>query len=411
MPVNSQLTVALGGRPTRIAVGDPKIVDVKILKDSRGGAELLLVGLKPGLSSMKVWMAGRDQRVMQWNVHVLTAMSGALNSRGLGAGAQVDAAGDNAALVSGQSSSAILHEGAAKTADQTAGGKADNVVDLSTVGTPGTVQVDVKIVEVSKSVLKQVGIDISGSHGPFSSGFSYAPSGLGAVGSTTSGFNFLYSTSQVSASLQLLETDALARVLAEPSLVALSGQSASFLAGGEIPVPESGGLGTQNVTYKPYGIGLTVTPTVLAPNRIALKVAPEASELDTTNGVTITDGTTSTFIPGLVTRRADTTVELGDGQSFIISGLVSRETKAEVDKIPLLGDLPIIGAFFRSINYSQDDKELIIIVTPHLVRPIAAGTNIPLPGAAQEANDSGFNAWGYYLLGPYFKQKMPGFSR
>jgi pilus assembly protein CpaC len=199
--------------------------------------------------------------------------------------------------------------------------------------------------------------------------------------------------------------------LAEPTLVALSGQSASFLSGGEIPVPTSGGLGTQSVDYKPFGIGLTVTPTVLSRDRIALKVAPEASELDPSNGIPITNGTSTTIIPALRTRRADTTVELGDGESFVISGLVSRETKAAVSKIPFLGDLPIIGSFFRGISYSQNDSELIIVVTPRLVRPIARGVQVPLPGDRKEIDDHATNAWGYYLMGRAGGQDMPGFSR
>ncbi len=203
----------------------------------------------------------------------------------------------------------------------------------------------------------------------------------------------------------------MARILAEPTLVALSGQSASFLAGGEIPVPESGGLGTQNVVYKPFGIGLTVSPTVLSRERIALKVAPEASELDYGNGISIFNGDNVTLVPALRTRKADTMVELGDGESYVIGGLVSRQTRANVNKIPLLGDLPVIGAFFRNIQYSQDERELVIVVTPRLVRLIARGAQLPLPGGRQEAGDTAFNAWGYYLLGPVSGQQMPGFSR
>lgn len=203
----------------------------------------------------------------------------------------------------------------------------------------------------------------------------------------------------------------MARVLAEPTLVALSGQSASFLSGGEIPVPEAGGLGTQTVSYKSFGIGLTVTPTVISPQRIALKVAPEASELDYTNAVRIISGDQATLMPALRTRRADTTIELGDGESYVISGLVSRQTMANVSKIPLLGDLPIIGTFFRNVQYSQEERELVIVVTPRLVKPIAANTPLPLPGAREEKRDDFRNAWGYYLIGPALGEQMPGFSR
>jgi pilus assembly protein CpaC len=116
-------------------------------------------------------------------------------------------------------------------------------------------------------------------------------------------------------------------------------------------------------------------------------------------------------MPALRTRKADTMIELGDGESFVISGLVSRETIASVSKVPFLGDLPIIGAFFRSMQYSQDERELVIVVTPHLVKPLARGTKVPLPGEALEKRNTPGNAWGYYLMGPATGQQMPGFSR
>jgi pilus assembly protein CpaC len=197
----------------------------------------------------------------------------------------------------------------------------------------------------------------------------------------------------------------MARVLAEPTLVALSGQSASFLAGGELPILEPQGLGTTTITYKPFGIGLTVTPTVLSADRIALKVAPEASDLDYSNGVSYN----GIQVPSITTRRADTTVELGDGESFVIGGLVSSNLTSTVNKIPLLGDLPIIGSFFRNLNYSRQDKELVIVVTPRLVRPIARGVDVPLPGARESKPN--LPVWGSWLLQPASSDQLPGFSR
>ncbi|KAB0563814.1 type II and III secretion system protein family protein, partial [Brucella pituitosa] len=148
--------------------------------------------------------------------------------------------------------------------------------------------------------------------------------------------------------------------------------SANFLAGGEIPIPVPQALGTTTIEYKPFGIGLTVSPTILSENRIALKVAPEASDLDFSRGITLNGAT----VPAIITRRADTTVELGDGESFIIGGLVSRSTQSNLNKVPFLGDLPVIGTFFKQLNYNQDERELVIIVTPHLVRPMARNAPI-----------------------------------
>ncbi|MDY0273772.1 MAG: type II and III secretion system protein family protein, partial [Advenella sp.] len=227
----------------------------------------------------------------------------------------------------------------------------------------------------------------------------------------SNGFSLMFDSRNFGAKLKLLENNGMARTLAEPTLVALSGQSASFRAGGEIPVPESGGLGTQTVSYKSFGIGLTVTPTVLSPNRIALKVAPESSELDYANAIPVVSGDQTTLMPALSVRKADTTVEMGEGESYIISGLVSRQTRANVSKMPFLSELPIIGAFFRSVSYSQDERELVIVVTPRLVKPIAKGTELPLPGQGKENLNEVGTAWGYYLVGPASGEQMPGFSR
>jgi len=405
LPVHGQQELPLSGTPVRVAVGDPAVADIRILPPAvnRGGV-VLLVGKAPGTTRVQVWLRGsRDPQV--WTVHVNSAVHSVLSERGLAPEAKVDAAGGKS-VVSSQSASMLSHRRAVEAAAAAAGGE-KGVVDLSTVGPGGVVQVEVKVVELSKNVLKQVGLDFNASgSGPWSGAGRLFPTDV-----VSNGFQLLYDSANFSARLGLLQTNGMARILAEPTLVALSGQSASFLAGGEIPVPESGGLGTQNVTYKPFGIGLTVTPTVLSRERIALKVAPEASELDPANGIPIINGENVTIIPALRTRKADTTVELGDGESFVISGLVSRQTIANVSKLPFLGDLPIIGAFFRSVRYSQEDRELVIVVTPRLVRPIARGTSLPLPGGPQEESDRMANAWGYYLLGPAGGQQMPGFSR
>jgi pilus assembly protein CpaC len=203
-----------------------------------------------------------------------------------------------------------------------------------------------------------------------------------------------------------LEGNGMARVLAEPTLVAMSGQSASFLSGGELPVPVPQGLGSTAIEYKPFGIGLTVTPTVLSNDRIVLKVAPEASDLDYTNASSIN----GVAVPAITTRRADTTVELGDGESFIIGGLVSRTTTSNADKVPLLGDIPVLGSFFKQNKYQMNEKELVIVVTPQLVKPIARDVDLTpyLPGTAEQRDGA---VWRSYLLGPAGGATVPGFSR
>ena len=178
--------------------------------------------------------------------------------------------------------------------------------------------------------------------------------------------------------INALEGSGFAYTLARPSLVALSGQSATFLAGGEVPIPvPSSGSDNVSIEYKEFGIRLTLTPTVIGRDRILLKVAPEVSELDYTNAVTIA----GTAVPGLNIRRTDTSISLGDGESFVISGLISSRNSSQVNKFPGLGDIPVLGAFFRDSNISREDKELLMIVTPHLVQPLAANAQMPnLPG-------------------------------
>ena len=175
-------------------------------------------------------------------------------------------------------------------------------------------------------------------------------------------------------SLDLGERDGQVTTLANPNLTALSGETGTFLAGGEIPIPVSQGLGAVSVEYKQYGVSLAYTPTVLADGRISLRVRPEVSQLSAAGSVTIG----GTVIPGLTTRRAETTVELGSGQSFMIAGLLQNDHQNSIDKAPGIGDVPILGALFRSNGFQRNETELVIVITPYLVKPVNAN-EIVLP--------------------------------
>ena len=170
------------------------------------------------------------------------------------------------------------------------------------------------------------------------------------------------------------ETMGLVTTLSEPNLTALSGETAQFLAGGEFPIPLSQGLGTTTIEYKNYGVSLAYTPTVLANGRISIRVRPEVSELSSQGAVTVNNFT----IPALTVRRAETTIELGSGQSFMIAGLMSNNAQSTYDKLPGAGDLPIVGALFRSTDFRKNQTELVIVVTPYLVRPVS-DSEIVLP--------------------------------
>ncbi|MBZ5487040.1 type II and III secretion system protein family protein [Halomonas aquamarina] len=259
---------------------------------------------------------------------------------------------------------------------------------------PAQVQTDIRFVEVNRTRLREIGVSLFGSsnNNLFASpGVGPGGVGVGNIGSLTpganvplssSGFNLVVGggSSRVLAALSALESSGFAYTLARPSLVALSGQSASFLAGGEFPIPvPSAGSDSVSIEYKEFGVRLTLTPTVIDERRITLKVAPEVSELDFVNGITI-EGTT---VPALSVRRSDTSVSLASGESFIISGLISTNRSAQVNQLPGLGSLPVIGAFFRNSRTRVEERELLMIVTPHLVQPLAADALLPpLPGEA-----------------------------
>ncbi|HET9353592.1 MAG TPA: secretion system protein, partial [Sphingomicrobium sp.] len=196
-----------------------------------------------------------------------------------------------------------------------------------------------------------------------------------AIGSTLSGSGKLFGL-DILASLDIAAKDGLVTVLAEPNLTALSGETASFLAGGEFPIPVSQSLGAITIEYRQYGVGLAFTPIVLADGRISMRVRPEVSELSNEGAVRLNDF----LVPALTTRRAETTVELGSGQSFMIAGLLRNTNTNDVNKAPFLGDLPILGALFRSTSFRRSETELVIIVTPYLVRPTSGQLAAPTQG-------------------------------
>jgi len=299
------------------------------------------------------------------------------------------------------------------------------------------VQIDIKVVEVSKQNMMRAGFflgknsgnttlsmgtpgNLSGvRRGPpvtfnGSSGEPFTLDSASGFLPVPNAFNFVAGNASrgLLGTLSILEANGFAYTLAEPSLTASSGQSASFLAGGEFPIPiqsGAGGLGAVTIRYKEYGVRLMLTPTVLDSNRIFLKVSPEVSEIDFTNAVQ----SGGVAVPGLRVRRTDTSVSLGDGESFVISGLVSRNTLQDVDKVPGLGNLPIIGAFFRSTRFDREDKELLMIVTPHLVRPIARDAALPvMPGGNLRDYNPSYSDL-FFQKGPKPDTGIPatGFSR
>jgi pilus assembly protein CpaC len=251
--------------------------------------------------------------------------------------------------------------------------------------TPLQVNLKVRIAEVNRSVLKDVGVNLLSNDA--TSGFQFGVAqgdGIdvdtgavlrGLIGTTLQARGKLFGLDLIGR-LNLAETDGLVTTLAEPNLTALSGETASFLAGGEFPVPVPQAQGAVTIEYKQYGVGLAFTPFVLADGRISMRVRPEVSELSNQGSVKLGDF----VVPALTTRRAETTVELGSGQSFMIAGLLRNSDTNDINKAPFLGDLPILGTLFRSTSYKRQQTELVIIVTPYLVRPVSQQLALPTDG-------------------------------
>lgn len=353
---------------TRVAIGDPKIADVHPAGDNA----FLLTGIAQGTTSLMVWTAC-SASPRQSMVFVRGAATAQLDSRAVPPSADPDL--------------------------------------------PGQVQTDIRFVEVSRTKLKEASTSIIGKSSNFLFGSPSTVSGTvgpGGIGDITGAatlasgsFNLAFGGGKVLGLINALESSGFAYTLARPSLVALSGQSASFLAGGEVPIPvPSSGSDNISIEYKQFGIRLTLTPTVLSGDRISLKVAPEVSELDYSGGITIS-GTT---VPALNVRRTDTSVSLADGESFVISGLISNKSVSDVSKFPGLGDIPVLGAFFRSSSVSREEKELLMVVTPHLVKPLAADARLPtLPGESMRNYDP--NWYRMYFLEKGDFDRLSGLSR
>ena len=306
-------------------------------------------------------------------------------------------------------------------------GKDANVITRLKLATPLQVNLHVKFAEVSRSLIRDIGTNLTSIDG--SSGFQFgigqgttgtvfrpgSATGVGnkpsvfipdinnpgkfvqvpgtdvaasAVG-TTLGFAGKLAGLDLLGALNLGEQVGLVSTLSEPNLTALSGETADFLAGGEYPIPISQGLGTTSIEYKRFGVSLSYTPTVLSNGRISMRVRPEVSELSSQGAVTIN----GFQVPALTVRRAETTVELGSGQSFMIAGLMSNNAQSTVKKMPGAGDLPILGSLFRSTHFQKGETELVIIVTPYLVQPVDAN-DIKLPTDGFKAANVGQQVFG-----------------
>lgn len=360
---------------TRLAVGNPAIADVQLLSSG----DFLLVGKKAGTTSLIVWSDGG--RRTEYTVYV------AGNDRGMASAIQ-DAIGypkvhvqmiEDRVMLRGKVENQYEHDIALKIAGLYTGGDGSGVIDLLEMEHPSQIRLEAQIIEINSDYTKNLGIQYW-SQTPGSNSSSGSSTGnpnnditVGTAGLFYGGEDFSSSrkhggwlgshVANVNVTLQALINEGKARILSRPSITTMSGKTANILIGGRIPIPVSDGNGNVSIDWHEYGVKLNIEPVVDSEDKITSKVHAEVSTLDYSHGVKID----SFSVPGIATREAESEVNVRSGMTMAIGGLINSEDAKIVSKIPLLGDLPIIGRFFRHTSNTRDKRELIILITPTLV--------------------------------------------
>ncbi len=371
----------------RASIANPKVADALVLSSR----QVYVNGNKIGVTNLTLWKEN-DEIFKIFDVHVVPDLTGLKEQLHLvfpeEKNIKVTAAHEHITL-SGVVSSAVKLSRAVSIAEAYA---PEKVVNLLRVGGVQQVMLEVRVAEMNRDLLRRLGVNLaySGNNGTdfgmttlsdITSVVAPRDAILLAGDTPDAGDIIPFGLIPLSPNAILrwqdegadwtgfvdaLKENGLVKVLAEPNLVALSGQQATFLAGGEFPFPIPQALGNVTIKFKKFGIGLTFTPVVLADNLISIEVQPEVSELDFTNSLIFS----GFVIPSISTRRASTVVELSDGQSFAIAGLIQESVREKISKFPILGEVPVLGALFRSSEFKRNESELIIIVTPKLVKPM-----------------------------------------
>ncbi|WP_429886079.1 type II and III secretion system protein family protein [Geoalkalibacter halelectricus] len=424
----------------RASVVNPEIADIVIISPK----ELYAYGKQPGYTTVILWEEGRDRSLLDVVVSLdLTALKERIH--GLFPNEQIEVHGSETGVVlSGTVSGPEVVEqvlrlartfmprlAEAADAGPGTGVSGGGITNLMRVGGVQQVMLEVKFAEVTRSSGKnwQAGLGLEKLGGDFLGAFGVGnvftpiegalitPTFPGAPSPQVGTFdgpldgliqnpgslllnfagnpaNMFMQINNFKMALNMLETEGLARILAEPRLVTQSGKEASFLAGGEFPIPVSTGLNEISIEFKEFGVALRFTPIVLADGKISLRVAPSVSQIASTSSIPAGIVGTNFIVPNLATRKLDTTVELHDGQTLALAGLLQDDLREQVNKIPGLGNLPILGQLFRSTSYQQQKTDLLIAVTPHLVKPVREG-ELRFPGE----NFRPPNAYEFYIEG------------
>jgi len=443
MPLYKSRIVSVGEATGRVAVGNPDIADVVVISPT----QMYVLAKDIGTTNLLFW--SRDGRLVGTInlevTHDLESLKSKLHQLLPEEAIEVHSA-QRSIVLKGRASNVMAMDAAVRLAEgylaqiQTArdvqqfelkGGSSKredrsvgSVINLIEVGGSQQVMLSVKVAEIERTELKRLNVNFmayafgsDGFGGAISSGGAMIPGNVGAGGVPSpsigadvfnanpmrivgQGFfgTFVDDNFRFSLALDAAKENGLAKILAEPTLTTLTGQEAEFLSGGEfpIPVPQSGALGGITIEFKPYGVGLKFLPVVLSDGRINLKVNVIVSELTSEAAVLLQDENVSSrfFIPALRQRSASATVELGDGQSMGLAGLLDDKLRESVTKFPALGSIPVLGALFRSNEYKKGQTELVIMVTPHLAKPVAPGS-VTLPtDKFVEPSDVDFYLWG-----------------
>ena len=382
----------------RVSLADPEVADTHIISPM----QIYVTGKTIGATNLTLW--DQSDRVSAiFDVQVAphtTQLKQRLHDILPGEPIRIVTTHD-AVTLSGEVSSKAKLQQALEVAEVYMPKKVINLMQVSGVN---QVMLEVRVAEMARSLTRRLGFNFDvfkdGRHFGLSLlnnliGLSdtipaNASYGVDVGQAVNELFRFGTNGVTITTFIDALKENGLAKILAEPTLVTMSGQEASFLAGGEFPIPIAQRSDTVTVQYKTFGVALRFTPNVIDQERISIRVAPEVSELDFSNAVTLS----GFVIPALTTRRAATVIELRDGQSFAIAGLLNQSVREVVSKVPLLGEIPILGALFRSSSYQKDETELVIIVTPHFVKPLDMEAQTLPTDQFVEPNDFEF-----YLLG------------
>ncbi|HUN42570.1 MAG TPA: type II and III secretion system protein family protein [Acetobacteraceae bacterium] len=371
--------VTLSAPAANIFVADPKVAEVR----PASATTLFVFGIAPGNTTVAA-MDSNGHVLAQYELTVEPSSFGAQSAQAMiqqllpGSQVQVHAQDKGLLLTGTVSSPEQAAQAVAIAKDYSA--NAPTIDNELSIMAPVQVTLVVRVAQMSREVVRNLGVNWSvlaqfGTIGHGIQSLTYTTTGSTVTSSCPTCFGVAMNNV-----IDALATDNLAQILAEPNLTVMSGQTASFQVGGEYPIPVASGTSNQiTVTYKNYGVILSFVPTVLSNGEIDLHVAPEVSQINTANSIQTTSNGLSISIPGLTVTRAETTVKLGSGQSLAIAGMLERNTAHNVTGIPGVGDIPVLGAFFKDNQFQRTETELVITVTPYIVRPVDNPAALHLP--------------------------------